>query len=999
MERWHAQNNLSHLLNTEALLGKLDGSRPRSMPVPTAARPCDEPTALDLASESAMIPLDLKLWPRDVVSPHLRERLGPSIESNALRSSSSASLNLAEHIDLDRLRQPITPVDSLSRVLDIFIQDVLAARDRLLMLNPGRRKMIEHRLEFIARKVARMRGERLGRPLALLEVLKESYREVVFGPDANLAPKLSMAAWRGFVLEVAFYNLLELFFLKSLDVYGWRVFEIGDLGRMNFAAHTFLSQRAANFAHDKHCWNFVRTNLYSWYVPSQKAISALESALADSALSNFSWSDRDLETWASSLPAHLKSPHLEFAEESSTARLVIDLLEKELSTPVTTAFHGRVICKKFFLPALELGGVGLAILDRALTQIRQAAPDAFDGGIADESSQLHRALWSCESESFEVCWAEVSALLKILRTARSNNDFVATESNNGGSSPVCLYRVPHAMHVVNSLALELHNMDQLQLGGPVISKLQQGSAAQIQQLEAFDGSVVTDHPDRAKSAAWMKALASQLPYWRTLVSNSTNLNWGELHLHLALTKLKDNGLCIYLSHRTLPEGGDGEKLRKALLSHSVLECFIELHEEAARPYRYLYVFRRVSKKLERDQHRPRFGKMKSPNAPLSLNALEEASSVQSEIAERGWDHLFVRGAAPLVRHLNHKFPKLFQIASIGDGAHLATLDSGMGRRSVLFSGPEVKALEIYADASGQMRFRPLATQPTREMTLVFPHNPVDLPWIASVLNSAPAQFWIRHQLLATVGNGTNRAPRLQELRSCPIVDLSHSPSDLVHEALEWLGRSKPDTTELRSWSCRAELPVIERYARYVALSKRYASLERIVARYRPLFTSESFEELRVDAIGKFYPPALLCHLSQSPDIRIQYAERARSSLLPENWGIGPVHSVVKETNGKPAAFVIVQTRQGPVIQMMLPLAVRDYMVSQLKSLLDHTWGEALSLLLLPRDIALFAAQTGEITRVVCDTAREMQSYQKVLDEMALDLFEIPTDMRQFVPLG
>ena len=48
-------------------------------------------------------------------------------------------------------------------------------------------------------------------------------------------------------------------------------------------------------------------------------------------------------------------------------------------------------------------------------------------------------------------------------------------------------------HVVQLLGLELHNLEQLPLGGPEVSKLHQGSAAQIQQIETFDVAVVTDH--------------------------------------------------------------------------------------------------------------------------------------------------------------------------------------------------------------------------------------------------------------------------------------------------------------------------------------------------------------------------------------------------------------------------------------------------------------------------------------------------------------------------
>lgn len=977
MDHQQAQENLSHLVNIEALLNKLNAPRPMATASALAFKP-----SLNPASTAKPSPATSAHWPMEAVSARLREKLDQrqSLGPLPLLLNPSATASFAK----------------LNQLLEILTVDVFALRDRLLMLNPGRRKMIEHRLEFIARKVARLRGERLNRSLSLPDILKESYRDA---GQVTVAPKLGIAAWRGFVSEVALYNLLQIFFLKSLNTCGWREFSTDDLGRMNFAAHTFLSQRASGFAFDKHCWNFVRTNLYSWYVPSQKALDLLTKALEGF---EFSWSDRELEAWVTEIPAALRPTHLDYASELSTSKFLVDLLEDGLATPVTTHFQGRVACKKFFLPALELGGVALAVLDRLLNRVSRhsgAADGTATSPLLDESSQFHRTLWACEIESFEIFWTEVLALLKIMR---GNAPERASEAQSEQASGLlCPYRIPHALHTVQSLALELHNLEQLPLGSPEVSKMQQGSAAQIQQIENFDVAFVTDHIDRAKSAAWMKALAQQLPYWRSLVGNGTNLNWGELHLHLAMTKLKESGCCIYASHRTLPESGDGEKLRRALLNLGTLDYFIELPENSNLSYRYLYVFRRVGKKTERDQHHPRFGRVRD-NHSVDLKSFEEASCSQAEIAERGWDHLFVRGAAPLVRHLNHKFPKLFQIASIVSGAADAHAASSTAEFQVARGARGALELKLDANAAtgGTVRFCPVSSAPAgqsgRDRWFVFPHNPVDLSWIECMLNSAPAQFWIRHQILAN-NTAALKAPRYQEIRSCPIVDLSLAPSNLVHVALDWMGETKPDAATLRAWACSPEMSAAERYARYVAVAKRHSSLARIVERYRPFFTGPSFEEILPEAVPQFYPSALLCQMSQSPDLRIQYAERGTSPLMPENWTLETVQSVVKDLGGKPMAYTVVRTRQGPVIQILLPLPIRDYIGLQLQALQGHSWGEALSMLRVPRDISLFSAQTSEISRVVRDTARELEIHQQVLGEMALDLFEIPADMRQFLP--
>ena len=954
-----SEENLAHLVHIEGLLGKLSGPR---QSVPNRANQSASVIALD--ATSALPAGALTNWPLDAFcNQTLSSKLKLAVHSTPL----PLELNAA--------------IDPLTALFESLVKDIMASRDRLLSLNPGRRKLIEHRLEFIARKIARQRGERLTRSLSLPDVLKESYRD-----NAQAQTKvLGNLAWKAFVTEVALYNVLELFLLKCLDVYGWRKFENSDLGRLNFAANMFLSQRASGFAHDKHCWNFARTNLYSWYVPSRVALEELGQGIDKISMG---WTDREFMQWISNLPESMRLPDFDVAvrangacaykDDQNLSKAIFDLLESQLGVQVVTGYQGRPVCRKFFIPALESGATALELLDRLIQRVRSAGGE----WLSDEGNQLHRAIWACESESFETFFAEVLALLKTLRTARSQTDWSATEE---------MYRLPHAMHVVQLLGLELHNLEQLPLGGPEVSKLQQGSAAQIQQLETFDAAIVTDNVDRMKSARWMKALAEQLPYWRTLVGTSTNLNWGELHLHLALTKLKENGYCIYLSHKVLPEAGDGEKLRKSVLGLATLEAFVELNEESYNPYRYLYIFKRCSNKLERDQHRPRFGKEATVRAPIILSALEEANSTQAEIVERGWDHLFVRGAAPLVRHLNHKFPKLFQIATIQ-----AWSADGNNTQS-FFTGTTTRALELRfknpTDPTSGISFEPVCTL-EKDKLYLFPHNPVDLSWIQCLLASAPAQFWMRHQVF---NQTAAKQPRLHDMRSCPIVDLSHAPADAVHDALEWMGQIKPDSAKLRAWACHPEMTVTERQAKFVAMAKRFASLERIVARYRPLFVGPGFEELRPEAITQFYPAALLCQISQSPDLRLQYVGRERCNVLPENWSIVDVHSVMQTVNGKPAAFIVIHMRQGPSIQLLVPASVREYMTAQLKELRGHTWSEATTLLRMPRDVSLFAAQTAEITRVVFETAQELEVYARVLDELALDLFEIAPDMRQFLP--
>ncbi|HRK02256.1 MAG TPA: hypothetical protein PLH57_06280, partial [Oligoflexia bacterium] len=521
------------------------------------------------------------------------------ISTSATQSAPTSALRLDPQLSVSLEQHP------LNAAFEILTKDVRASRDRLLALNPGRRTAIERRLEFIARKVARARGEKLNRSLSLTDILRESYRETDFGRT------LGLAAWEGFVAEVALFQILGIFFLKHLGVLGWRSFENADLGRLNFTIHSFLQNCAQGFSYDKHCWNFVRSNLYSWYVPSTAAQQQLAAALEqfNNKSENFEWSDHSARKWMSTTPLRRQFRHLDFDGERKVAAFCEEVLEK-LGVTYLSSFHGETVCKKTFLPCLELGDFSLNLVEKLLTKLGGECTD-----ICTDSSQVSRAIWACESELFEVSFTEMMGLLALLRHLKE-------------CSPTRT-RLPQILHIAPLMGLELHNLEQLPLGGPDVSRLHQGTAGQIQQIEGFDQALVLDHIDRSKSTRWLKALSEQLPHWRGLLSSSSNLNWGELHLNLAISKLKENGTCVYLSHRVLPDSHDGERLRKALLGMATLEYFVELTGEELAPYRYLYVFRRVHNKNERDLHRPRFGKFGTNR--IDFTELEDSSATQHEL--------------------------------------------------------------------------------------------------------------------------------------------------------------------------------------------------------------------------------------------------------------------------------------------------------------------------------------------------------------------------------
>ncbi len=946
----------------------------------------------------------------------------------------------------------VTAAGNTYRTFDLLfealVDDVWSSRDRLMHLNPGRRKMVEHRLEVIARRLARQSSERVTRPVTLTEVLKDSYRNELRGGSQHdaqfeevVTQPIVLRAWRAFANEVAFYQLLEIIFLKSLDANGSRVFQNDDLSKLNFAAHQFLVQRASDFAYDKHSWNFVRTNLYSWYVPSKSAIDQLIRVLGSSEV--FKWSDIEVLDWLFNSGVHQHLPQLSLLNEHKLSQFLFDFTEKEMRSNVLSYFQDFSVCKKVFLPCLEGGTFALEWLDRVLSRFHSTmATGAFDL----DRAQLSKALWACEMESFEVFFTEMLALLKLVRHSSQTSVFGAGQGYcelplaevSSKKDLLALFRIPHTPRLVQTLGLELHNFEQLPLQGSLQGTLieslqpraQSGSALKLQQLETFDLAYVVNHPDRHKSGKWMRALAEQLPYWRRKKGAQSNLNWGELHLWLAVSKMRENGLIFYVSHHLLPDGGDGEKLRRQILNNVKLEYWLDLEGAFGDEFRYLYVFRKCSQKLERDQHQPMFGSLTRVGQGPIEEVLESSSSMQAEIQERGWEHLFVRGAAPLVRSLNQKFPKLFQVAAIqnlsSQDSDRASLLGSQGQALEARFSPRAEAVVapvdcfqgiIYFGMSGggvysaERRDWSATDEAWQKFdrALVFPHNADDLPWLQCVLNASPVQFWIRHQIFNAAMNGP-RSPKFQELRSCPVVDLSICrPSAVAHyeSLLQETSLFEPGNRQFHLKSLVDELTrdshsahdssensFAQTMAAFVAASGLYCKEERFLLRYRKLFSNNKFDELRFDAVPQYYPPTHLVPLSNHPEVRVQLTKQ--SPCLPENLVVTGIFEVDVAHIGQGKALLQIQTKQGVDIQMLLPSALRQLAIAQLSVLTHHTWGECLILMRLPKDVPLYLNLTTEIAGSVANAYARVQGLQVAIDCFSLKLFEIEPEFRSFL---
>ena len=555
------------------------------------------------------------------------------------------------------------------------------------------------------------------------------------------------------------------------------------------------------------------------------------------------------------------------------------------------------------------------------------------------------------------------------------------------------HKLPHGVRCVQQLALQFHNQEQLALDETPTA--QQGTAAQIQDCEGFDQAFVLDHPDRQKSSRWMKSLSEQLPYWKPWLHATSTLGWGEAHLLLALGKLKEHGHCFYLTHRVLPDQGEGEKLRRHVLGSAVLDYFLELDEERFGPYRYLYVFTKEPGKAARDASRVRYGKFPSAAVNiihLSQTSYQESASLQWEIVERGWEQIFVQGAAPLVRHLNSRCPKLFQLAAVQTWSPARDNDVVSEKEGLFRAAPQQPAGLEFTREGSALRFHPLDVTRPHERIAIFPHNSSDLPWLQHLLNSKVLQFWIRLQITQDPGS-----VKIQDLRNLPVMDLTRVQNDVVNEALTWLAQSQHTEDTLRRWMM--DTPQIG--CRFVAAARRWQALDRTVCRYAGLFDAltEDRVELNPESVPHFYHTALLTSLLQSPDVKAQFVKRELTSTNPNFW-------IIKETfltpqlhnqnRGNPSGdrtVVHIFTKQGPQILLSVPSAVGPYINAQLQKLRDFTWGEAVGLLRVPRDIPLYVAQSSEIVRVVTHNIKERETMARVLAEASLSLFEITAEDR------
>jgi len=651
--------------------------------------------------------------------------------------------HIASDLQLEHPPHTTQNPPELKKIFDYMLTDVLQSQESIQQLNAGRKILIEKRLEVLEHK----------------------------------HPK-KYSTWEIFAAEVTLYNILEISVLKTLEHTQLRPFAASDLHNMNFALYRFFSSYTSDFARDKYSWNFARASLYSWYSPTKPTLISIAHLLDQK---NIVWDANNLIKWMLDFSQMPQLSHIGFVQDFESSENIFtlllnifsipssqpeDLLPKHAQEMRATRSNANPTQYNVFIPSLSTGGIALQYVNQFINLT---------------SPQKPINIYGCSNDNLEIFWIEALVFLKYLNLSKNN-----------------LKTIPTFFHALPILALELHPLNQLNL--PTFENNRyptQSSAGQIQQFEKFDLALTINNSNCNKSSRWLHALSEQLPYWKGLISTNTNLNWGELHLYLSLSKLKENGVCIYLSHRKLPDHGDGEKLRKTILSSAVLEYFVELNLEEGNPYPYLYVFRKTTSKIKIDTHKIKFGKWEN-NTPISLHALQESKCNQLEVLQRGWSQIFSQDKAPLIWHLNHKFPKLYNLCSIQNWSSEAENKNLLSNRLSFFARPTQAFALVACVENHSLKFIPLYSPPPKNKIVLFPHSLDSLAWIKAFLESQPVQIWIQNQITLP--------PKLQDLRTIPMVDLTKVMS--THkEALD-----------------------------FMQVSKTNLVIEQMLAKYKPLFT-------------------------------------------------------------------------------------------------------------------------------------------------------------------
>ncbi len=872
--------------------------------------------------------------------------------------------NVLPDIQLPKELRESKLFDNLSQIYHLILNDVRSSRERLSRLNPSRRKLIERRLEFIARKIASQTGKKLNQTFDLQEILK----------GKEFTNSILRDAWFTFQAEVALYNIFELFFLKKLEFHGLRKFDNEDLNKLNFSSHQYLSQHAIGFSKDTSCWNFVRNNLYSWFVlqdgTDEKILEFLNKIENESPLA---WSDLDLINWVQYLHETENMQFFNFHLEMIVSKGLVDFFKQHAGIELTRMQGNIHTSAKILFPSLGRGGFALNIMDELLEKMNHEI-SADEKNITQDTLQLQNSIFACEIECFELSWVEVMSLLKTI--SKTSTDRAIPSYQYAYAEMQDYYKIPHVLRSVNKLALELHNVDQLPLLGSGMSGLLSGSAGHIQQNETFDLSIVTDCPYNTRSSQYLSAISEQIPYWKKLIKGTSNVNWGELHTYLSISKLKDGGKCILLTHKPFAQGKDCEKLRKLFFKNAHLESVFEIAQTDIVPIKYIYVFTK-----KQSTQRPsilEFKKCKIRDI-FSLKIIKEEmwkTHIQTLI-EQGWNEGTPLNMPFITEHLSSSTPRLGQHATI-----IVENNKSENQSDSEFAYATKKQDDsifvIKNSKSYTFTLNLCESDRINTCIRIIPHDSNNKDWLTQYLNSNLVQKYIKHF------HHTNL--EISDLKALPILNFNKMNTNKVDDCFEWISQFKGNHKALLLWA-KEDVSLNNRWSRLLAIVRKLVGLDKINKRYGCLLEVQNEKnlngfELKPENVTQFYPERLLVSLNQHKEIRIKTYLSECTSVQLNDWVI--VDSCVNTQNNK--TNIVLKTKQGPSIVIDVPFGTDKYICAQILKFKSYTWKELQVLIKVPLDSNLFLIQVSEISRILKETKEEQEAYQTAFEHIAQEIY-------------
>ena len=287
--------------------------------------------------------------------------LRPSFISNLLRETSSESSAFEANFAAEG-----APTTIWEECLFVLLDDFLARKEEVLLLNPGRRSQIEAHVAALAD------SESSPAPLERVLAARPESRE--------------HAGFRAFAFEAAAFQLFQfLLFKRWIDLRQVAPEALDDAAhKLSWQISNHLKSRQPNRVIGRSPWAFLKINIYSWYKPSAAAWSALLRATAKTSLAD------EPEDFLGTILSEAASPDvsagLPLAMPALYAKLAWEvLLQQKCSDDGVESIKSLSLGKSSASTVFVLGSAG----GQALTALRSLS-DCFslDGVFAFARSEI-----------------------------------------------------------------------------------------------------------------------------------------------------------------------------------------------------------------------------------------------------------------------------------------------------------------------------------------------------------------------------------------------------------------------------------------------------------------------------------------------------------------------------------------------------------------------------------------------------------------------------------